>query len=290
MEIKELTNDELSSKRNPKLAKRILAWLLLSLLSLTIICPFIWVFSLSLKTNFEFYQSSPWALPKAFNTSNYLVIFHNSSFFQFLMNSTVVSVMSVTAVVVFGSMSGYIIARFRQPVINFLAIVVLGALMIPAHMILMPLFVFSHKLGILNTLWAVIGPSIAFGLPFSMFIFRGFFVTVPGSLIEAAKIDGASEFKAFYAVMLPMAKPAAATVLIFQFLASWNDFLFPLVLLQDPAKYTLPLGLTSLQGVYQSNYPAYAAGLFLASLPGLILYICFNKAVIEGMVQGAVKG
>ena len=290
MNTQEVANLWLPGGQKTKSARRMLAWFALSLLSLTILAPFIWIFLMSLKTNFEYYQSSPWALPKTWDFANYRIIFQNGSFLHFFLNSVFVAVVTVGVVLLCGAMSGYITARFRQPFVNFLAIVILGALMIPAHMVLMPLFVFSRKLAILNTPWAVIGPLIAFGLPFAMYLFRGFFSTIPFSLAEAAKIDGASEFRAFYAIMLPMAKPAAATVLIFQFLTAWNEFLFALVLLQDPVNYTLPLGLASLQGVYQSNYPAYAAGLILAGLPGIVLYLIFNKAVIEGMVQSAIKG
>jgi raffinose/stachyose/melibiose transport system permease protein len=168
--------------------------------------------------------------------------------------------------------------------------VILGALMIPIHMVLMPLFVLSRQMGVLSSPWAVIGPYVAFGIPFSVFIFRGFFINIPGTLVEAAKIDGATETGVFFKVMLPNAKPAMATVLIFQFLAAWNEFLFALVLLQDQKSYTLPLGLANFQGQYTANYPVLAAGLFMACLPGLLLYGFFNKVVIRGMAEGAIKG
>ena len=123
-----------------------------------------------------------------------------------------------------------------------------------------------------------------------MYIFRGFFVNIPDSLAEAARIDGASEIGVFVKVMLPMTKPAAATVGIFTFLGAWNGFLFPLIMLQNTEDYTLPVGLATIGTQYSTNYPAQAAAMILVSLPMILIYIRFNKLVIRGMIEGAIKG
>lgn len=162
--------------------------------------------------------------------------------------------------------------------------------MIPIHMVLIPIFILSRQLGIVNTHISVIVPSVAFGIPIAMYIFRGFFMNIPDSLAEAARIDGASETGVFMRVMLPMTKPAMATVGVFTFLNSWNGFLFPLILLQQTENYTLPVGLATIGTQYATNYPAQAAAMILVSLPMVLMYLRFNKMIIQGMVEGAVKG
>jgi ABC-type glycerol-3-phosphate transport system permease component len=136
----------------------------------------------------------------------------------------------------------------------------------------------------------MIGPGVAFGIPLAMYIFRGFFMNIPDSLIESARIDGCGELGVFLQIMLPMTKPAIATVGIFTLLGSWNGFLFPLTLLQESNMYTLPVGLATIGTQYFNNYPAQAAAMLLAGMPLILLYARFNKLVIRGMIEGALKG
>jgi raffinose/stachyose/melibiose transport system permease protein len=267
--------------------KSIALKLYLGFLSLVILIPLFYVVCISFQ-NLEEYYKLLW--PQALRFDNYKNILSAPYFWQWVVNSGVIAVITLVAVLILGAMAGYVVAKFSSRPVRIVAIIILGALMIPIHMVLMPVFIFSRQLGIVNTSWSVIGPSVAFGIPISMYIFRGFFLNIPDSLAEAARIDGASEMEVFMKLMLPMTKPAAATVGIFTFLGSWNGFLFPLIMLQNTNTYTLPVGLATIGTQFSTNYPAQAAAMILVSLPMILIYARFNKLVIQGMVEGAVKG
>lgn len=259
----------------------------LSIMNLVIIIPLLYVVFISFQSLEEYYKLL-W--PRTLNFKNYISILRNPYFWRWLVNSGVIALGTLGLVLLTGSMAGYVVAKFSSPFVRFLSLIILGALMIPVHMVLMPVFVFSRRLGIIDTVWSVIGPGVAFGVPLAMFIFRGFFLNIPDSLCEAARIDGASEIEVFTKIMLPLTKPAIATVGVFTFLTSWNGYLFPLVLLQNTENYTLPVGLATIGTQYYQDYPAQAAAMLLVSLPMILLYARFNKMVIKGMVEGAVKG
>jgi ABC-type glycerol-3-phosphate transport system permease component len=261
--------------------------LYLGFLSLTILVPLLYVIFISFQ-NLEEYYKMLW--PQTIRFNNYVNILMAPYFWQWAANSGLIAIGTLLIVLMVGAMSGYIVAKFSSRFVRVLAVIILGALMIPIHMVLMPIFIISRELGIINTLWSVIGPTVAFGLPISMYIFRGFFMNIPDSLGEAARIDGASEFGVFLKVMLPITKPAIATVGVFTFLGSWNGFLFPLVMLQNTDMYTLPVGLATIGTQFSTNYPAQAAAMILVSLPMILIYAKFNKLVIRGMVEGAIRG
>lgn len=263
------------------------AKLFLGLLVLIVLIPLFYVVYISFQTIDEYYKML-W--PQTLRFSNYKNIILDPYFWRWTVNSGVIALGTLALVLLTGSMAGYVVAKFSSRVVRVLALIILGALMIPIHMVMMPVFILSRQLGILNTSWSVIGPSVAFGIPLAMYIFRGFFMNIPDSLAEAARIDGAGELKVFLKVMLPMTKPAVATVGIFTFLGSWNGFLFPLILLQKTETYTFPVGLATIGTQYSTNYPAQAAAMLLVSLPMILLYVRFNKLVIRGMVEGAIKG
>ena len=270
-----------------QLNRNYLAKLYLVIMTLIILIPLFYVVFISFQSSDEYYKMM-W--PRSLNIGNYKLIVCDPYFWHWTVNSGVIALGTLFFVLLMGSMAGYVVAKFSSRLIRVLAVIILGALMIPVHMVMMPLFILSRELGILNTSLSVIGPGVAFGVPLAMYIFRGFFMGIPDSLAEAARIDGASEIGVFMKVMMPMTKPAIATVGIFTFLGSWNGFLLPLVLLQKTENYTLPVGLATIGTQYSTNYPARASAMILISLPMILLYAKFNKMVIQGMVEGAVKG
>lgn len=270
-----------------KIRKNILANSYLLILNLIILVPLCYLVILSFKNLDEYYKGL-W--PQFIRIDNFRLVLTAEYFWRWGVNSAFIAVVTLGAVLLFGSMAGYVVAKYPSRFVRFLSIIILGAMMIPVHMVLMPVFIFSRQIGIINTPWSVIGPSVTFGIPLAMFIFRGFFINIPNSLSEAARIDGASEIGVFVKVMLPMTKPAVATVGIFTFLGAWNGFLFPLVMLQNTPDYTLPVGLATIGTQWSTNYPAQAAAMILVSLPMIVIYAKFNKQVIQGMVEGAVKG
>jgi raffinose/stachyose/melibiose transport system permease protein len=260
---------------------------ILVLLNLLILVPLLYVVVISFQSQEEYYKM---LLPRTLHWANYRNILFNPAFWRWTLNSGVIAAGTLTLVLLTGSMAGYVAAKFASRWIRGLSLLILGALMIPIHMVLMPVFVLSRQMGILNTPWSVIGPGVAFGIPLAMYIFRGFFMNIPDSLIESARLDGCGELGVFLQIMLPMTKPAIATVGIFTLLGSWNGFLFPLTLLQESNMYTLPVGLATIGTQYFNNYPAQAAAMLLAGLPLILLYARFNKLVIRGMIDGALKG
>lgn len=261
--------------------------LYLVLLSLVVLVPLFYVVYISFQDLNEYYKML-W--PQALRFENYKNILTAQYFWNWAVNSGIIAIATLAAVLIIGAMAGYVVAKFSSRFIRLLAFIILGALMVPVHMVLMPVFIFSRQLGIINSPLSVIGPGVAFGIPLAMYIFRGFFMNIPDSLAEAARIDGASEIGVFVKVMMPMAKPAAATVGIFTFLGAWNGFLFPLIMLQNTENYTLPVGLATIGTQYSTNYPAQAAAMILVSLPMILIYTRFNKLVIRGMIEGAIKG
>jgi raffinose/stachyose/melibiose transport system permease protein len=278
----EMGHDSQKHSNNSVLLK-----LYLVFLSLVILIPLFYVVFISFQ-NLEEYYKLIW--PQTLRLDNYKHILTAPYFWQWAVNSGVIAVITLVAVLILGAMTGYVVAKFSSRFVRIMAVIILGALMIPIHMVLMPVFIFSRNLAIINTPWSVIGPSVAFGIPISMYIFRGFFLNIPDSLAEAARIDGAGEMGVFVKVMLPMTKPAAATVGVFTFLGAWNGFLFPLIMLQNTERYTLPVGLATIGTQFATNYPVQAAAMLLVSIPMILIYARFNKLVIRGMVEGAVKG
>ncbi len=261
--------------------------LYLVVLSLVVLVPLFYLVYISFQDLNEYYKML-W--PQALRFENYKNVLTAQYFWNWAVNSGIIAIATLVAVLIIGAMAGYVVAKFSSRFIRLLAFIILGALMVPVHMVLMPVFIFSRQLGIINSPLSVIGPGVAFGIPLAMYIFRGFFMNIPDSLAEAARIDGASEIAVFVKVMMPMAKPAAATVGIFTFLGAWNGFLFPLIMLQNTENYTLPVGLATIGTQYSTNYPAQAAAMILVSLPMILIYSRFNKLVIRGMIEGAIKG
>ncbi len=259
----------------------------LVLLSLVVLVPLFYLVYISFQDLNEYYKML-W--PQALRFENYKNVLTAQYFWNWAVNSGIIAIATLVAVLIIGAMAGYVVAKYSSRFIRLLAFIILGALMVPVHMVLMPVFIFSRQLGVINSPLSVIGPGVAFGIPIAMYIFRGFFMNIPDSLAEAARIDGASEIGVFVKVMMPMAKPAAATVGIFTFLGAWNGFLFPLIMLQNTEDYTLPVGLATIGTQYSTNYPAQAAAMILVSLPMILIYTRFNKLVIRGMIEGAIKG
>lgn len=192
-------------------------------------------------------------------------------------------------VVALSALAGYGIARFRFPgrVLAFGAILL--GLTIPFQSVMIPLYYQLLGMGLLGTYWAVILPGIAFGLPFGVFLMAAFFEDLPKELHEAGRVDGCGELRIFWSVMLPLAKPAVSTLVVFQFMRSWNEFLMPLLYLQDESKRPIPLGLMFFQGTYTRDIGLIAAGVTLATIPVIVVYLLFQRQFVRGLTAGAVK-
>ncbi|QGQ99951.1 carbohydrate ABC transporter permease [Paenibacillus psychroresistens] len=250
--------------------------------------PIFLMLTSSLKTNIQILKS-PLSLPTSLSFASYSKLLHQISFGTYFLNSTVVSVVSVTLILLFGVFASFYIARFPFRWNSALFFFFLLGMMIPIKLGIVPLFLLMKQLGLLDSLWSLISVYTAVGLPLAILILTGFFRTLPKELEEAARIDGSSDFGVLWHVLLPLIRPALGTVMIMNFLASWNDFFFPLIFIQDNLKKTIPVGMLSLFGEYSTDLSMLFAGLTLSSLPMIILFFFASKQFMDGMTAGAVK-
>jgi multiple sugar transport system permease protein len=270
------------------IARRVILYALLVLVALLFFIPFIWTLSTSFKTipdsvNFSF-------IPNPFTTAAWHTVWSDYDFKLYLRNSLFLAVVVTAANMFLGGIGGYAFARLRFPGREFLFLLVLGTLMIPDQLRLIPVFV-------LLTNWHLIGNFSGYILinlvtATNLFFMRQYFLTIPKDYEEAARLDGAGYFKTFWRVMLPLAAPAIAALTILQFQGTWNDFFWPLILFGqgNTAHYTVQLGLAQFVLTYQTNWPALMAGSVIAILPILAIFIAFQRYFIAGFATSGVKG
>jgi raffinose/stachyose/melibiose transport system permease protein len=252
------------------------------------LAPGLYMGSLSLMDNPQLFAGRivPWPL----RPENYPRAWVASNIGRLYWNSVYVSTVSMAATVAISALAGYGLARIPFAGRGLVYGLVLVGLTIPLQIALIPLFINLRTLGLINTPLALIGPYTGFGLAFGTYIMRGFFAGLPHELDEAARLDGAGEFRIFARVMLPLTRPALATVAIFLFLQNWNEFLFALTFVTEGRMRTLPTGIYALlSSEFYGNYPILAASLVLFSLPVLVLYFLFQQQFIEGLTAGALK-
>lgn len=222
-------------------------------------------------------------------TKNFELVFQGD-FLKYFSNSLLASTISVMLVIIIASLASYPLARMKFKLNRPIFLLFLLGMMIPVHSTLIPVYLLTQKMGLYDTIWALIGPYIAFSLPVSVFIFTQFLQEAPKELEEAARIDGCGHFGVFWRVMFPLLKPAIATVTIYNFINIWNEFIFALVLTSSQDSMTLPLGLREFYGQFSVNVPGMMAALTLASLPILIVYFVAQEKIVKGLSAGAVKG
>jgi multiple sugar transport system permease protein len=256
--------------------------------AITMVMPFIWMLSTSLKGLDDAITMPPQLLPNPIIWTNFSDIFQQVPFGRFMINTTLVAVGRTAGQVVTCSLAGYGFARMRFPGKNLLFMLYLAALMVPFQVIVIPEFILIKWLGWLDTYQALIVPGIfsAFGT----FLLRQFFLTLPRSLEEAAIIDGCGLLGVLWRIVLPLSGPAISALVIFTFLWSWNDFLWPLVATKSNDMQVLSVGLLTLQGEYSTNWPYLSAGAVLASLPMLTIYILMQKRFVQGIAMTGIKG
>jgi len=252
------------------------------------LAPGLYMVSLSLMDNPQLFAGK--LIPVPPHPSNYPRAWVASNIGRLYWNSIYVSTVSMVVTVAISALAGYGLGRIRFAGRGIVYGVVLIGLTIPLQIALIPLFINLRTLGLINTPFALIGPYTAFGLAFGTYVMTGFFRGLPRELEEAARLDGASELQIFGRVMLPLTRPALATVAIFLFLQNWNEFLFALTFITEGRMRTLPTGIYALlSSEFYGNYPILAASLVLFSVPVLVLYFLFQHQFIEGLTAGALK-
>jgi ABC-type glycerol-3-phosphate transport system permease component len=267
-----------------------LIYALLIILGSAILLPFIWTLSSSLKPFGAGIKFPPEFIPEVFVWDNYPKVFRMIPFMTFFRNSVFVTGMALIGELLSASMVAYSFARLRFPGRNLLFYIVLGTMMIPYPVIMVPTFIIFRLLNFVGTYLPLILPPY-FGPAFSIFLLRQFFLTINSELDEAAKVDGANEFTIYWRIILPLAKPALATIAIFSFMANWNDFLTPLIYLQEKNMFTLALGvnfLRSFRGGGDLSVQMAASVMFM--LPCIILYFIAQRNIVQGIVTTGLKG
>ncbi|MCC6444361.1 MAG: carbohydrate ABC transporter permease [Armatimonadetes bacterium] len=263
----------------------------LAITALLFAAPVIWMLTMSLQTEAEIFQPIPHWWPQPITLSNYAQVLQRAEeapVLRWFLNSVLVAGCGTGLTVLLASMAAYAFARLRFPGRDLLFWMVLSTLIIPGQVTIIPVFLILQKLHWFNTYQALIVP----GLPgaFGVFLLRQFFRTIPRDLEEAARIDGCSHAGLYAHIILPLSRPALATLAIFAFLGHWNDFLLPLIAVNDTEMRTLPVGLTLFLGRYDSQYGLVMAVAVLASLPVILTFLLFQKHVIRGVVMTGLKG
>lgn len=266
------------------------AWLylVLSLGLVAMIFPFIWMIAGSFKTNAEIRSAPTTLLPQAPTLDNYTQLFGRLDFATFFTNSIVVAVFVTLGNIVFSSMVGYALAKLEFAGKRALFLVVLGTLMVPGVVTFVPLFVLTSNLGLVNSYPGLILPFLI--TPVGVFLMRQFISTLPDELIEAARIDGASEWGIFWRVIMPLCGPAIATLTILTFLASWNNFLWPLVVATSERMYTLPVALALYSvGQNAAQYGLMMAGAVVVVVPVLAVFVVLQRYFVQGIALTGIK-
>lgn len=278
------------SRKMQELRINIIVTLFLLVGSVLILMPFWWMISTSLKSMQEITKYPPTFFPEKFLWQNYVEAWHTAPFTTYTINTLFITFFIIIGTLLSNSFIAYGFAKIYFPGKKFLFSIVLATMMIPTFVLLVPQYILFSKIGWLDTYLPLIVP-VFFGNAFHIFLVRQFFMTIPNELIEAAKIDGASHFYIWSKLMLPLIKPVLATLAIISFKQGWNDFLGPLLYVNDEAKYTLQIGLQTFKGTVRTQWHYLMAASVLVLLPVIILFFTFQKYFIEGMnISGSTKG
>lgn len=286
---------------NPKLVK-VFIYLMLIFLAVTILVPVAWVFVASIKENSEFY-GNPWTLPHGFHFQNFVDAWQKANMGEYMLNSVIVTALALVLLIVIALPAAYVLARFRfkgRAVWNTLF---MAGLFINVNYIVVPIFLMLNdgdmvlrkvfgKPFFLNNLFMLALVYAATALPFTIYLLSGYFKSLARDYEEAAYVDGAGYFYTMVKVIIPMAKPSVVTVILFNFLAFWNEYIISMTLLTKAELKTLPVGLMNLMAAQKSavQYGQLYAGLVIVMLPTLILYMCVQKKLTQGMTLGGLKG
>lgn len=257
--------------------------------ALIVIYPLLIMVASSLKTTGEIFANPLQLIPETARFVNYVDAWNQANFGTYFRNSIFVGLVSVFLILWFGSMAAYVLARFTFPGNRAIYLLFLAGFMIPVRLAIVPLFIMMRELHLLDTLWALILVYIAGGMPFTIFLMVNFFRHVPRDLEDAAILDGAGPFQVYYQIMLPLVRPALATVGLFHFLNVWNDFFFPLIFIRSENLRTVPLGVSTFFGEYTNDWSLMFAALSISILPVIAVYLMASKQFIAGLTSGALK-
>lgn len=250
--------------------------------------PFVWMLSTSFKSPGEIFTKTPTILPQLWTLDGYRNLFAAVNMWLHLWNSVIYAVSLTVLSVLFNAMAAYAFAKLRFPGREKLFALLLVTMMVPGQVTMLPVFLILKSMGLLNSYAGLILPGSA--AVFAIFMIRQFMAEIPEEILEAARIDGFSEFAIFRRIMLPLCRPIIATLTVFSFIGAWNDFLWPLIIMLREDKYTLPVALASVNGQYNTDWGLLMAGAVVVVVPAVIIFLLAQKHYIKGIAAGAVKG
>lgn len=280
-------NSSLSTSKQRTTVVDVVSIIFLFLLTTIFVFPFYWIMTGAFKDQKVTVQLPPQWFPLEPTLDNFVKLFKNPAL-QWLFNSVWISIATMVLVCLSASLAGYVLAKKRFYGKAFIFTMFVVAMALPKQVILVPLVRMVNSLHFHNTLAAVILPAV--GWPFGVFLMKQISEIIPEELLEASKIDGSGEIRTFIDIVLPMVKPGVAALAIFTFITAWNDYFMQLIMLNSRVKLSLPLGIATLQAEFATNYGVLMAGAALASVPIVIVFVCFQKYFTQGITMGAVKG
>ncbi len=279
-------NNQLNKR---KIFNKAFIYFLLLLFTAFFIIPFLWILSTSLKSESEVFSLPIKWIPDIFHFENYAEVFKKMPFLVYLKNSVFITAVTIIGTVLSSSLVAYAFGCLKWPGRDFLFMFILATMMLPLQVTMIPLFVLFKEIGWLNTFKPLTIPAFLGGGAFNIFLLRQFFLTIPKDLLDSARIDGCSELRIYWNIVLPLAKPALATVAILTFMFSWNDFLGPLIYLSDKMKNTLALGLGMFVGQYTTEWTLLMAASMLMMIPMILIFFFFQKYFIQGFTMSGLK-
>lgn len=272
-------------KHRQQISQWVLALLLLGL-GTVFLLPFIWMILSSLKTESEILRIPLTIIPEQLTTEHYVNLFVNMNFLLYLRNTLIIVFFSFFGLLL-TAMAGFAFAKYRFKGRNLLFAMVLSTMMIPGQVTMIPVYLILNEMGLTNTMAGIVLPGLVGA--FGVFLFRQFMTTIPDEMLEAARLDGASEWRIFFRIILPMSKPILAVQGILTFIGAWNSFLWPLIVANDERLYTLSVGLALLKGQYTGNFGLQMAGATFMVIPVIVVFMFFQKYIIESYNISGIK-
>jgi multiple sugar transport system permease protein len=272
-------------RRKKRISQVILAIILL-IGGIAMIFPFVWMVSSSLKNAQDIYTLS--LVPPNPTLDNYTTVLQDTSYIRWFINSLIIAGITTISVAFFDSLAGYTLAKFRFPGATVIFILILSTLMVPTEMLVIPWYVMSIEMGWTDSYWGIMFPGVISA--FGVFLMRQFFMGVPNDLIDAARLDGFSEFRIFWSIALPLVRPAVAALCIFTFLGNWNAYIWPLIVVRSDEMRTLPVGIAFFSSESGSAFHLIMAAASLATIPVIIIFLIFQRHIIKGIALAGLKG
>lgn len=251
--------------------------------------PFLGAIITSLRTQEDISLNGFWSIPQAFTLGNYVEAWTRANVSRYLLNSFIITIPALIGTIFLSSLSAYALARHRFTGNRLIYFMYVAGTLLPFQILLLPVFMLANKLGLYNTYWSVILIHTAFQLGFCTFVLRNFMRTLPGEIMDAARIDGCSEWGIYWRIVMPLTVPGIAAIATLEFTWIFNDYIWALILIQDDALKPVTSGLTTLQGQFVTNWPLIVAGALLAAIPTVIVFFALQRYFIGGLTLGSVK-